>query len=198
VLHLPYDVAGRCALCGAEDCAEFIGWYHREVIDEDGTYFKAFPIARFECHRKNGAPVVNHRTFSLLPYQLVPYVKYSLPFIIKGLRSVFGEGTSVKRLLDYLAASEEGYIDLSGSSFYRFRTCILRCIDKMLVAGVYHEAEALFQLPEAQRIKVFVGFAEEFICHKTEYPIRGPCALGYDFYLTSGGYFLFGTPSQHR
>jgi hypothetical protein len=129
VLHLPYDIARCCALCEAEDCAEFIGWYHREVIDEDGTYFKVFPIARFECHRKNGAPVVAHRTFSLLPYQLVPYVKYSLPFIIKGLRSVFGEGTSVKQLLDYLAASEEGYIDLSGSSFYRFRALLLRCIE---------------------------------------------------------------------
>lgn len=187
-----------CPICGRTDCAEFIGYYGRETIDEGGTYFKAFPIARFECHRKGSVPAGAHRTFSLLPYQLIPYVKYSLPFIIKSLSSVYTEGDSVKHLLDYLAGLEDGYIDLSTSSFYRFRAFVLRCIDKMLAAGVYRETEVLFQLPESSRIKVFIGFAEGFTCYKTDHPIRGPCALGYDFYLTGGGHFLFGTPSQHR
>jgi hypothetical protein len=176
----------------------FLGYYYRQVIDEYGTYYKAFPVARFECSGLGYVPPGTHRTFSLLPYQLIPYVKYSLPFIIKCLKSVFWEGRSVNQLLDYLAECEQGHVDLSRSSYYHFRTFVLGCADKMLAVGVYRETEELFQFPAARRLCAFIAFAEEFTCHKTDYPIRGPCALGYDFYLASGGYFLFGTPSQHR
>jgi len=196
---LPFDVTACCPICAATGCAELLGCYHRQAIDEYGTYYKAFPIARFECHGLGNVPVGSHRTFSLLPYQLIPYVKYSLPFIIKCLKSVSGEGHSVTHLLDYLAEREHEYMDLSRSSFYHFRTFVLRCVDKMLAVGVYRESEELFQCPaSACRLHAFIRFAEEFTCHKTDSPIRGPCALGYDFYLTSGRYFLFGTPSHHR
>lgn len=195
---MPFDVAVCCPICGAAHCAEFIGNYYRQVVDEYGTYYKAFPIARFECRGFGYVPPDSHKTFSLIPYQLIPYVKYSLPFIVKCLKSVCGEGVSVKLLLDHLAEREQGHMDLSRSSYYHFRTFVLRCVDKMLAAGVYREAEELFQFPAAHRLNAFIELAEEFTCHKTDSPIRGPCALGYDFHLRSGGYFLFGTPSQHR
>ena len=197
-MPLSFDVTARCPICGAAGCAKFLEYYYRKVIDEYGTYYKAFPIARFECYRLGYVPPEAHRTFSLLPYQLIPYVKYSLPFIIKCLKSVSGEGLSVDHMLNHLAARKEEYVDLSRSSYYHFRTFVLHCIDKMLAAGVYREAEELFQFPSAGRLNAFIALAEEFICNKTDCPIRGPCALGYDFYLTSGGYFLFGVPSQHR
>lgn len=201
ILPPSFDVMARCPICGAAGCAEFLEYYYRRVIDEYGTYFKAFPIARFKCNGLGYVPPGAHRTFSLLPYQLIPYVKYSLPFIVKCLKAVSGEGFSVNRLLDYLAEREQGRVDLSRSSYYHFRTFVLSCINKMLASGVYRETEAFFQFPSdsgGRRISAFIVFAEGFICHKTDHPIRGPCALGYDFYLTSGGYFLFGVPSQHR
>lgn len=192
-------------MCGAETCAQFIGYYFRGVIDEKGTYYKAFPIARYLCNRKGKALSVKHRTFSLLPHQLAPYTKYSLPFILNALRKVYGEDSSVNGLLDYLAGiEEERYIDLSASTFYAFRAFLLTCIDKMLATGFYKEGVALLQVPsERQRIRIFLFFAEDFICCKTDPKIRGPCALGYDYYMESGGYlrnahFLFGTPSQFR
>lgn len=192
-------------MCGGKDCAQFIGYYFRGVIDEKGTYYKAFPIARYLCTRKRSALTVTHRTFSLLPYQLVPYTKYSIPFIIGCLGKVYGEDTSVKGLLDYLASFGAGqYIELSTSTFHAFKAFILTCIDKMLAIGFYKEVESALQSPSGrQRIKVFLAFAEEFTCHKTDHVIRGPCALGYDYYLSNGGYFrnghfLFGVPSQFR
>ena len=157
------------------------------------------------CNRKGTAVTVKHRTFSLLPYQLIPYVKYSIPFIIKALRKVYGEDSSVKDLLDYLAGGEAGqYEDLSSSTFHAFKAFILKCIDKMLAMGFYKEVQSPLQSPsKRQRIKVFLVFAEKFICHKASLLIRGPCALGYDFYMEDGGYrrnghFLFGVPSQFR
>jgi hypothetical protein len=101
-------------------------------------------------------------------------------------------------LLDDLADREHEHLDLDRSAFYRFRGFVLGCLDKMLAAGVYREAERFFQFPPARRIHAFLEFAEEFVCQKADSPIRGPCALGYDFYLESRGHFLFGTPSQHR
>lgn len=148
---------------------------------------------------------MRHRTFSLLPYQLVPYTKYSIPFIIKAIESVYVKDNSVKELQDYLAGfHEHRYIDLSRSSFYGFKAFILKSIDKMLAGGYYQKAEGELQEPHTnKRIKAFIEFSEGFISDKTNPSIRGPCALGYDFYIRGGGYlsngyFLFGTPSQFR
>jgi hypothetical protein len=192
-------------LCGARSCAQFIGYYYRGVIDEKGTYYKAFPIARYLCNGKGNFLTVKHRTFSLLPYQLVPYAKYSIPFIINALKKVYGEDNPVKVLLDYLAGFDpEEYMDLSVSSFYAFRAFILTSINKMMAMGFYKEIAASLQIPsEKQRIKIFLVFAEDFTCCKTNPKIRGPCALGYDYYMEDGGYmrnahFLFGAPSQFR
>lgn len=205
ILGLPYDFTYSCPLCGAEHCAQFIGYYCRGVIDEKGTYYKAFPIARYLCNGKGTALTVKHRTFSLLPYQLVPYSKYSIPFIVNALRKVYGEDNSVKGLLDYLSGfGAQEYIDLSVSTFYAFRAFILTAIDKLLAVGFYRELTAQLQTPsERQRIREFLYFAEDFSCCKTDPEIRGPCALGYDYYMKDGGYmrnahFLFGTPSQFR
>jgi len=204
LIDLSPDVTERCPLCGGYNCAKFIRYYHRGVIDEEGTYYKAFPISRFLCRRR-GNPIVKHRTFSLLPYQLVPYTKYSIPFIIKTLKLAYVEGNSIKKLQDYLAGfHEHQYIDLSRSSFYGFKAFILKSIDKMLASGYHQEAEGKLQEPHPnKRIRAFIEFAEEFISDKVNPSIRGPCALGYDFYIRSGGYlsngyFLFGTPSQFR
>ena len=205
LLDLPYDFEHRCPLCGSRDCAKFIGYYHRGVVDEKGTYYKAFPIARYLCNRRGPALAVKDRTFSIFPWQLVPYTKYSIQFIIDALTKVYGEGNSVNMLLDYLAGFEPGkYMDLSVSTFYAFRSFVLTCIDKLLAMGFYKEIKAPLQSSsEKQRLKVFLIFADDFTCCKTDHEIRGPCALGYDYYLEDGGRFknghlLFGTPSQFR
>lgn len=205
VIGLPYDFTARCPLCGDKDCAQFIGYYWRGVIDEKGTYYKSFPIARYLCNRKGKSLTVKHRTFSLLPYQLVPYIKYSIPFILNALEKVYVEDDSINRLLDYLASFGAGeYIEMSTSTFHAFKSFILTCIDKMLAMGFYKEVKSALQSPSGrQRIEVFLVFAEDFTCCKTDPAIRGPCALGYDYYLKDGGYlknghFLFGTPSQFR
>ena len=117
ILDLPYDFSGRCPICGGKDCAKFIGYYFRAVVDEKGTYYRAFPVARFLCRRKGRELISRHKTFSLLPYQLVPYTKYSMPFIIKVLKLRHIEDKSIYKLQEYLAASEgaDNYFDLSTS-----------------------------------------------------------------------------------
>lgn len=203
---MPFDVYHHCPLCGASDCAKFIGYYLRPVIDENGTYYKAFPIARFICRRKGGKPIVDHRTFSLLPYQLTPYSKYSIPFTFNVLTSIHVEDKSIMEIQTYLSHFDKTgiYVDLSASSIYGFKKLILEAIHKLLSSAYYPDAEKMLQQPsDSHRIKAFVGFAQAFCCYKVSPCIRGPCALSHDFYMQGGGwlrnsYFLFGTPSQFR
>ena len=206
LLDLHFDITHRCPLCAGNHCAQFIGYYQRPVIDENGTYYKAFPIARFLCHRKGGQPIVDHRTFSLLPFQLVPYSKYSILFIFNVLKSIYVEDQSIMQVQTYLSKFDETgiYIDLDTWSIYGFKTLILEAINKLLSSAYYPEAENRLQhASDYQRIKAFIIFVQAFCCYKLSPCIRGPCALLYDFYMQGGGwfrnsYFLFGIPSQFR
>jgi len=72
------------------------------VVDEKGTYYRDFPIARYRCYSK-GKKKISHTTFSLLPHQLMPYSRYSIPFIIKVLELLSMDEASIEDVLDYVA-----------------------------------------------------------------------------------------------
>jgi len=66
LIELNINFMLHCPICRAGGCPQFIGYYYRHVIDEEGNYYKDFPIGRYKCRSRG-------KTFSLLPYQLVPY-----------------------------------------------------------------------------------------------------------------------------
>ncbi|KPA16586.1 hypothetical protein MHK_003196 [Candidatus Magnetomorum sp. HK-1] len=199
--------SAKCPICGAYNCYKFLGFYSRPVFDENGTFFKDLLIARFECLRKGSDIIVQHKTFSLLPYQLIPYCKYSIPFIIKILEMNHINDKSIMEIQEFLSKYENsnGYIDLAQSTIYKFKNIIVETINKLLAFAYYSEfnKNMLGLKTDNKRIIEFLTFALLFVCFKLFSLIRGPCALGYDFFLTGGGYiknshFLFGTPSQFR
>lgn len=155
--------------------------------------------------------IVNHKTFSLLHYHLVPYSKYSLPFVVKVLKLRHIEGMTVESIQTYLgdisatAATEDDYRELSASGIFAFKHLFLAAINKILISGYYpqliHELGKSGE--ETAIIKTFLTFCQDFTSQKHSCLIRGPCAISYDFYITGGfylknAYFLFGTPSQLR
>lgn len=196
-------IKGRCPICGGVDCGLYIGYYFREVIGEDGRYYNAFPIARYVCRGKGTNKTINHKTFSLLPYQLVPYTKYSLPFIIKALKLQHKEGLSIFKLQDYLARlGEKEILSISAGQIVGFKKLIMESVNKLIAMEYYSEFEGTKE-SEGGAVIFFIEFAEGFECLIIDPSIRGPCGLGYDFYLRGGGYmrnahFLFGSPSQFR
>lgn len=206
ILELPLDVYNNCPICGGADCAQFIEYYTRGVVDGNGRFYEDFPIARFLCSRKGTDIRIGHKTFSLLPFQLIPYRKYSIPFIVKTLESRYIEGGSIYEVLDDLAAlGEENNLPTSGSQLSGFDKLLEEAIDKILASGYYpeFEEEVFCNSNLKGQIKSFIEFSEEFECVKVDCSRKGPCALGYDFYLCGGGYYknarlLFGTPSQFR
>lgn len=205
ILELSIDVYNSCPICGGMKCAQFIGYYLRKVVDENGKKYDDFPIARFLCNRKGTDIVVAHKTFSLLPFQLIPYHKYSIAFMVKTLRLRYVEEYSLYDTLDELAESGEDSLSINAGQVIGFTGVVEEAIDKILAGGYYPEfEEKIFQDSSLkEQIKNFIEFSEEFECVKVNSPLKGPCALGYDFYLSAGAYyqnahFLFGTPSQFR
>lgn len=200
------DINNSCPICGGVDCAQFIGYYEREVIDENGTYYKGFPIARYLCRGKGDEKIVKDKTFSLLPYQLVPYTKYSIPFIIKSMKLRYIDGLSTYKLQDYLASfGKEEILSISADQLLGFKKVVMDAIHKIMTTRYYQEFEEKgFNESTDQGLLIsFIEFAEGFECTKVNPCIRGPCGLNYDFYINGGSYFknayfLFGTPSQFR
>lgn len=77
-------------------------------------------------------------------------------------------------------------------------TLINIAFEKCLIMGVYEICDKA----EIQ-VEKFITFSLEYQICPGDKMIRGPCALGYDFYRQSHiddnqKQFLFGTPYQHR
>lgn len=199
------DFSHYCPICGAKDCAKFFTFYTREAVDEKGTYFKALPIARFKCCGK-GRKMVFHNTFSLLPYQLIPYSKYSISFVMKIIEMLSVGHLAIDKILDNVANfNDREILQLCARKIRDFKKLILLAQEKILTKKAYgSEIEITLNTRNiTQRLKLFVEFAYEFVCNKADHSIRGPCALAYDYYLLNGSFqnnaqFLFGTPSQFR
>jgi hypothetical protein len=205
LLELSLAIYAHCPICGGKNCPEFLGYYTREAVDEKGRFFKDLPIARFKCNRKGNNIKVDHKTFSLLPYQLIPYRKYCIEFTIEGCKARNKEGSCVNDALDDLAERAEDDLSINGSQIQRMDTIAEEAIEKILTSGYYPEFEdTIYQHSSGEeRIKKFTEFAEGFECLNQICDTQGTAALGYDFYIRGGGYyknahFLFGTPSQFR
>ncbi|MEQ8187643.1 MAG: hypothetical protein ABRQ39_06685 [Candidatus Eremiobacterota bacterium] len=189
-----------CPVCGGEDCPTYLGFYCRQVVDEKGTYYESYRILRFKCNRK-GKKKPRHRTFSLLPFGLIPYSKYSTGFIMKILRLWLLQSKSIKEVIDYISELDKSGVLCTGPvSLYSFLAYILNGIEKLFVCGHYRRLCSLLNSYDRKTmIKNFFCYLEG----KFDGKARDPCVFGYNFYRRCGGYrknshFLFGTPSQFR
>lgn len=71
-------IGPKCPLCGKRQCYRQIEEYYRFAIDLFPLLKEKVPVARFLCK-------TNHRSFSLLPHQLIPYCQYTLAAITQTL-----------------------------------------------------------------------------------------------------------------
>lgn len=205
-LDLGLDFRNRCPICGGLDCALFIGYYTREVIDENGIHYNDFPIARYLCQGKGERAPEADATFSLLPYQLIPYTKYSISFIIETLKTQHQEGMSISKLQDHLAAfGQDDILSISLDQILGFKQIVLEAVHKITSTRQYGEFEEQVgtKTTDQQIIIALIEFSSHFECCKTEPGTSGAAGLNYDFYLNQGGFtqnarFLFGTPYQFR
>lgn len=201
------DFKEHCPICWATNCAKFLGYYYRGAVDKNGTYFKELPIARYECSGK-GSPKIGHKTFSLLPYQLIPYNKYSIEFMIRTMSYWKAGEHNVEETLDFifkLLDKDENPLKIklvSNFQLYKFGRILEMAIEKIIVCNIEGIMFAKI-IDKKGRILEFIRYCENYCSYRFNEEIRGPPALNIDFYVTGGSYiknaqFLFGTPSQFR
>ncbi len=98
------DFRERCPVCDGQGCAVRHGLYRRRVVDRGGRRYEHFPVPRFRCRRRGTRPA-EAVTFSVLPVELVPRRRASLPLMLWILRLLLAGGHTVHDALDALADS---------------------------------------------------------------------------------------------
>lgn len=172
----------RCPICGGRNCAEEHGEYSRQAFDENNELIKDLPIKRYICKKK----VV---TFSLLPYQLVPYSKYSIKLTTKVVDTWNKFGKNIYKTLDSITVGnvcEELYMIGASHIWYFLR---------------------LFEMARRKHLlwkKKSLDYPlERFIRYCSQDQYRYGETLSIRYYNGNGGYlnnsqFLFGRASQFR
>jgi hypothetical protein len=193
-----------CPLCGAEGCAQFLGFYVRRRVYGLGAVYEQVKILRFVCQRLNPtAPVGTHRTFSLLPIFLIPYVRSSLDFVMTVAEELTSHAEIVYRATGVLISKHD--TDFNATTTARCKADLHRALDKLngLPAKIRH---ALGWSQRTEKLSALVDLVKRY--KSPLHPARpwwGACALSQDwFYEFHHGLrymqrdFLFGTASQLR
>ena len=186
-------------------CARYLGFYTRRVEDpRTGFSVQDFPVMRFFCNRVGNGLRSSHRTFSLLPIELVPYRKLSILYIVLSVLIRFKRNVSLLRALDIIAdelcslAQDIGFVHEPALIDHEL---ILR-----LASQRFWKSAALFStepnFPDNQSFSGFLEYCEDYGSILDE-SIRGPPGLAWDYYILNQehgrfGSLLFGVPSQDR
>jgi hypothetical protein len=127
---------------------------------------------------------VKARTFSLLPWQLIPYRKYIIDFVLAV--TSFQLKHSNNQTLDHF------YPEIKESSeLYSFNKLLSGSIEKLKIKKMIS-----FEF----NFKTFIDYCLNYVSESDE-KIRGPSGLSWDYYRMNGGYyensqFLFGCAAQ--
>lgn len=199
LIEINPNFIAHCPICGGKHSPQFIGYYYRHVIDEKGNYYKDFPIGRYKCRSRG-------KTFSLLPYQLVPYRRHCIPFITQILKLRYKQGLSIYKVQDCIARlGQMDILNIAANQINRFKNIVIEAINKINALGYYPEFDENVKEKTTDKdiMAAFIEFAQVFECFKVEPSIKGESGLNYDFYINGGGYYqnaqyLFGTASQFR
>jgi hypothetical protein len=118
-----------CPTCNAKGCFKYHGFYTRYRVchKDDHIKIESVKIERLRCKSCN-------TTHGVIPYDLVPWLSYSLPFILQVLSDrAHAAFNSIERLCEHHG--------LSTNTFYRLKRRFSRHI--RLLLGATTEATAI-------------------------------------------------------
>ena len=184
-----------CPVCGSHDCWRALTPYWRTVIELFPYREGRILVARFLC-RTTG------RTFSLLPFWLAPYHKYTAAsMIVALLLAAAARPDGTESLFATAEQKLEG--DCRANGF------LLGCWLVLCVTGLHRAHAELARWAELAGLRtgwIVNGRLDELVAYCQALGIRGPplCegVFGLDEVLhrhaRTTGRFLFGSPSQER
>lgn len=118
----PFDLCEKCPICGRKNCAILFGTYKRK----SGVYIQRC-LCRYNLKYKK-----RFKTFSLLPWPLIPYHSYSVEVLVN-IETALKEKHSHQKIVNAILPQKNKieYGALSGSITYYsrlFQTIILKWV----------------------------------------------------------------------
>lgn len=183
-------------------------FYTRDAVYFGDTVYENVPVGRFICYRLNpNLPPGTHRTFSLLPYPLVPYSPYALPTTIELVSALSAHADNAYQTSQVLASQHEN-LNPDPTTLGRIQRRLVEALRKlqrlpekfqqMLHQNMSSNSRSLETL--ADLITLLISYHSQVLRE-----VSGACALSYDwFYVFQAELsymvrdFLVGTPSQGR
>ncbi len=203
------DFSANCPICGCANCATYHGYYTRTAIcPGTGYYIRDLPVLRFICCQKGDAPICDHKTFSLLPFMLVPYRQLSLQFMVLAIWIKVSRHLTLTSALDVIEHEFNDLDEIANfiniSTVTSWQNMILAAF--RLIKSTDIDLLSNFRNEQIQGDEGLLLFFETIIHYDftiNHHPVRGPDAFAWEFYQKSGGpdkcpVFLFGLASQQK
>lgn len=200
------DYEDCCPLCKGNNCAVRIGFYERKQVVVDNKIYEHVPIARWLCQRK-GSRLAQHKTFSLLPYPLIPYHRHGLNVIVDTVDFHHHHGSSLVQTKDFISSNGvDSDIPLENNQIHDFNNIFSQAWLKLntnveLKQHINPASDWDSSDPIAAMLKFIAGYQS---CFPTTQQLQASqaeqLALDFLYHFQTGDYcqrhFLFGTPSQ--
>ena len=198
-----------CPLCGAEGCAKFLQFYTRATVYFGDTVYKNVPVGRFICRRLNpNVPPKTHRTFSLLPYPLVPYSPYALNTTIALATALAEHADNAYQTSQTLATTYE-HLNPDPTTLGRLKGRLLEALHKLeRLPEKFQQMIKPSQGANGSALETLADLITLLVTYHSPacgIGVSGAAALSYDlFYVFQAELpymardFLVGTPSQKR
>lgn len=171
----------KCPICGAKNCAVRIGYYWRWVYIFKLKIKLYIPVARYLCRGKNKSKSILksiHKTFSLLPSQIIPYRLLDADSMLYLTDLRFNKEMCLLDISsEFSAQTEESIIALSTATLLQYLLLFINGTKKLIT---------LFKI-NFDTIGQWVDYITNYKC-----TIKGLIQKIYSEHDT----FLFGIPSQ--
>lgn len=183
-----------------------IGFYYRKKVIVEYKIYENVPIARWLCQRK-GPGKSQHKTFSLLPFPLIPYHRHGLNLIVDTVNFHHHHGASLEQTKSFISSSGvDTDIPLENNHIHDFNNIFSQAWLKLntnveLKQQINPASDWDSSDPIAAMLKFIAGY--QSCCSTTSQLHASPAeqlALDFLYHFQTDDYFqrhfLFGTPSQ--
>jgi hypothetical protein len=166
------------------------------------------PVIRFLCHGIGDIKICGHATFSLLPFQLVPFRSLSLNFMVIAVWIRISRQLSLTRAMDTIEEELNNLGDVANfiniSTMISWQLMIQTGLELFCLTDNNMVSPSKYEQLQDTELKLFLEIIIHHQIHINHHPIRGPDAFAWDFHQQQVGKtdhcnsFLFGWASQHR
>ena len=200
------DYRTCCPLCRGENCAVRIGFYYRKKVIVEYKIYENVPIARWLCQRK-GPGKSQHKTFSLLPFPLIPYHRHGLNLIVDTVNFHHHHGASLEQTKSFISSNGvDTDIPLENNHIHNFNNIFSQALLKLsAIAELKQRISQASYWDSSDPIGTMLNFIAGYqSCFATTQPLHTSkaeqLALDFLYHFQTDDYFqrhfLFGTPSQ--